>query len=570
MKSLLVCMVVCATLAMGASLPATPLPRDWKRVASHQGEMNLNEVQKMHIGLKRNNMKQLDSIFWDVSNPESENYGEHLKHEQMRDLISVGPAGLAKVTAWLKENGIEEYTVARHEDAIAFDLTAEKVQKLLKVQFKTYQNTVNKRRVNRAVSKVTIPDALAPFVETVSGHRGFPFVLNKEKKNVMTKNLGSESQNITPKLLYKMYNVTSFPTTPNGSHNIQSFAQFQGQSVNPQDLKTFCNDLAPTLENGDCKIAHYANGINHGSQAGVESSLDSEYITAMGRGTETWAWTYDGNDFCNDLHRWGMDVLQRTTFPYVISVSYGLQGLPNYCLGPDVDRFKNDMMKMGAMGISVSISSGDSGSAEYSREGYNYGLLGPNFLASVPYCTAVGATGFVSGNSGEEKAAGFGSGGGFSFDYATPDYQTAAVKTFLAHDYKLPPSLAYNSSGRGTPDVSFSGVNFWVISSGQWQGVGGTSCSSPSWGGTMSLLNNIRMENNKTLGFVNPWLYSNPTILNDITKGNNDVQGDGMGWYCVPGWDPATGLGTPNFGKMADSVRAINARENARAAAKKQ
>ena len=205
MKSLLICMVVCATLAMGASLPATPLPRDWKRVTSKAGELNLNEVQKMTIGLKRNNMKQLDSIFWDVSNPESENYGEHLKHEQMRDLISVGPTGLAKVTGWLKANGIDEYTVARHEDAIAFDLSAAKVEQLLSVKFKTYQNTVNKRRVNRAVSKVMIPEAIAPFVEVISGHRGFPFVLNKEKKNVLTKNLGSESQNVTPKLLYKMY-----------------------------------------------------------------------------------------------------------------------------------------------------------------------------------------------------------------------------------------------------------------------------------------------------------------------------------------------------------------------------
>jgi tripeptidyl-peptidase-1 len=566
MRSLILSLVVCATLTMGATLPATVPPRPWKRAAPKAGELNLGAIQKMTIGLKRKNLDVLDKIFWDVSNPDSVHHGDHLKHEQMRELISTGASGIAKVTAWLKEHGINEYTVARHEDAVAFDAPAAKIEELLKVKFEVYENAETNQRAMRATSRITIPDALAPVVELISGHRGFPFVLTKHKiggKLTNLQPLQSTLQNVTPALLREIYNINEVTKTPAGSKNIQSFAQFQGQYVDPNDLKTFCDALAPGLEGGDCKISKYVNGVNNGNSPGVESSLDSEYITAMGQGAETWAWTYDGTDFCGDLVRWGMDVLQTKEFPNVISVSYGLQGLPNYCLGPDVMRFKDDMMKMGAMGISVTISSGDSGSAEYSRLGYNYGLLSPSFLSSVPYCTAVGATEFVAGNSGQEKAAGFGSGGGFSFDYAQPEYQQSAVQHFLKTNTKLPPKLSYNATGRATPDVSFSGVNFVVISGGQWQSVGGTSCSSPSFAGLVSQLNNIRMENGKTLGFLNPWLYKNPGFFTDIVEGSNDVHNDGMGWYCSEGWDPATGLGTPNFGKLAAGVRAINAKERA-------
>jgi tripeptidyl-peptidase-1 len=51
------------------------------------------------------------------------------------------------------------------------------------------------------------------------------------------------------------------------------------------------------------------------------------------------------------------------------------------------------------------------------------------------------------------------------------------------------------------------------------------------------------------VGFVNPVLYANPDILNDITKGSNPGCGTD-GFSAVTGWDPATGLGTPNYPKM--------------------
>ena len=559
MKVALLALLIAATASASVQLRGAPLPRGWREIpAQADGHHELS----MTLSLKRRNMDKLDKIFWEVSDPRHANYGEHLNHDQVRDLVSPGPEALQTVTNWLRSNGIAKYTIARHEDSIAFQATVGQVAKLLQVPFSVYENTKTKQRLTRSLVGATLPNDVAAVVEIVSGHRGFPApnpIKPRSRKEV--KHLHSSETNVTPTKLYSVYNMSYFPTTPSGKTNIQSFFQAQGQYVEPSDLKTFCKDLDTAL--GDCKITKYV-GPNQGTQPGIESSLDSEYITATGRATETWVYSYSNFDFCGDLMRWAQDVFGEKdgTHPWVISMSYGSQSLPNFCLGPDVERLSKDIQKMGAMGITVVIASGDSGSAEDSREGYNYGLLAPSMPASIPYCTAVGSTTFIAGNSGEEEATtNFGSGGGFSFDYAVPSYQVSAANAFLQGSTKLPPSLSYNASGRGTPDVSALGDNFYIITGGTWEQVSGTSCSTPTFAGMITLLNNVRLEANKTLGFINPLIYQNPQVFNDITKGNNDVNNDGYGWYARPGWDPVTGLGTPNWGKMADLVKGLNSRK---------
>lgn len=53
------------------------------------------------------------------------------------------------------------------------------------------------------------------------------------------------------------------------------------------------------------------------------------------------------------------------------------------------------------------------------------------------------------------------------------------------------------------------------------------------------------------IGFLNPTLYANPGLLHDIVKGNNLGCGTD-GFLTAPGWDPVTGLGTPDYPKMLD------------------
>merc|ERR1712217_650342 len=104
----------------------------------------------------------------------------------------------------------------------------------------------------------------------------------------------------------------------------------------------------------------------------------------------------------------------------------------DFCDAATVSRLSEDVQKLGAMGITVVIASGDDGSGGVSRQGSNNGKLSPSFPASIPYALAVGATYFESGLSGEEQATTqFGSGGGFSYDYDMPSYQSSAVQAYL-------------------------------------------------------------------------------------------------------------------------------------------
>jgi len=74
------------------------------------------------------------------------------------------------------------------------------------------------------------------------------------------------------------------------------------------------------------------------------------------------------------------------------------------------------------------------------------------------------------------------------------------------------------------------------------------------------LENDIRISAKKSpLGFVTPLLYQisvdNPTAFNDITTGPKNADGNCAGFSPAKGWDPVTGLGSPNFQVLA---RVIN------------
>merc|ERR1711971_599175 len=275
-------------------------------------------------------------------------------------------------------------------------------------------------------------------------------------------------------------------------------------------------------------------------------------------GVTTWVYSYPSTDFCSDLLTWASDVAGEPTHPYVVSLSYGSQKI-DFCDSTVRSRLSEDVQKLGAMGITVVIASGDDGSGGMSRQGSNNGKLSPSFPASIPYALAVGSTFFEGGLSGEEMATTqFGSGGGFSYDYDMPAYQSSVAKAYLSKNPKTG-NGKYASNGRGSPDVALLGEKFAVVDGGATIAVGGTSASTPSWGAIISLLNEECLAasgGKKTLGFVNPLLYQNPDAFTDITKGSNAIgENQKSGWKCTEGWDAVTGLGTPKFEKLQAVVK---------------
>ena len=151
------------------------------------------------------------------------------------------------------------------------------------------------------------------------------------------------------------------------------------------------------------------------------------------------------------------------------------------------------------------------------------------------------------------------SGGGFSERYAVPSFQKLHVQNYFTAAAALgqSPSGGYGT-GRGYPDISLAGFNYLTYIGGKNFSVSGTSASCPAVAALFSNINAQRIANGKgSLGWINPVLYSNSSLFtNDITSGNTLCVSTGtcciQGFYATPGWDPASGLGSVNYQKLAD------------------
>ncbi|KAF5364916.1 hypothetical protein D9758_008161 [Tetrapyrgos nigripes] len=271
---------------------------------------------------------------------------------------------------------------------------------------------------------------------------------------------------------------------------------------------------------------------------------------------------------------------------YVISTSYGYNEAD---LSEAYARRQCfEYAKLGLMGITVIYSSGDNGVAGNfdlclnpdGSQTPNGTIFNPGFPATCPYVTSVGATQVIPGanvtnrSSVQSDYSGSGSGsstsyepemacsnvifsgGGFSNYFEMPMYQEESVKTWLEEN-PVPPAWregVFNNSGnsRGFPDLAANGASYVVAMDGVFNLVYGTSASAPVFASMITMINDARISNGKgPVGFINPVLYSSSfkSAFHNITRGTNPGCGK-EGFRAVAGWNPVTGLGTPDFQEL--------------------
>jgi tripeptidyl-peptidase I len=246
-----------------------------------------------------------------------------------------------------------------------------------------------------------------------------------------------------------------------------------------------------------------------------------------------------------------------SALPQVLSTSYGEeeQSVPREYATKVCDM----LMQLGARGVSIVFSSGDSGpGGSCIRMSDRKPYFQSGFPAACPWITSIGGT----RGQAPEVGVRFSS-GGFSDIHARPAWQDPFVPDYLK---SIGSTYApyFNASGRGFPDVAAQGENFYVVDKGRLAALSGTSASAPVFAGVVGLLNAARKAQGKPpLGFLNPWLYNNSAALTDITGGYSvgcttsaakaNFPG-GAYWNCTKGWDPVTGLGTPNFPALLEAA----------------
>jgi kumamolisin len=259
--------------------------------------------------------------------------------------------------------------------------------------------------------------------------------------------------------------------------------------------------------------------------------------------------------------------LNSLAVPRVLTTSYGIACEPE--LSPVLRKFNDAVfMRLGLVGTSVLAASGDSGSSgcvnQDSPPGPQPKGLAVFYPASSPWVTSVGGTRIVltTANTRADEVTwndspwiGSGSGGGgTSILYSRPWWQSAQVT---------------GSIHRTVPDISahasflpgFAEVGYQI----PWAGtdfanpVSGTSASTPLTASGIALINEVlRRKGQPPLGLLNPWLYQLPHAATfDVTSGNNDLYGVGC-CTAKPGYDQATGIGSPNFLRMLKSIRRLH------------
>jgi tripeptidyl-peptidase-1 len=166
--------------------------------------------------------------------------------------------------------------------------------------------------------------------------------------------------------------------------------------------------------------------------AGVEASLDIEYISTMGGGVETEFWSFAGRAPGNPQNEPFLDFVyligntSDADVPKVFSTSYGE---PEDTVGMSyMQRIEVEFMKMGARGITLLFASGDSGVAPDGGV-CKKGKFAGQWPAGSPWVTGVG--GSEGGSTTSPESAWSGSAGGFSDRWARPAFQTDAVAAYL-------------------------------------------------------------------------------------------------------------------------------------------
>jgi tripeptidyl-peptidase-1 len=555
--------------------PPQDVPEGWRMIDEKADVSGRREVM---VGLKRSNMHTLNKVLEESSNPGYPGYLHHLSWKEMGDLVRPSNEAIGAVSGMLASNGGTDIHVAAHGDYITASLAMKEIETLTSSSFRTYQDP-DGLKVYLLADAVRLPASVAKYVETITGLHGFP---------VNHKTLKGESNvvSVTPEVVSQTYGIDPSAVTKSGASNIQAIGQFEKEYVSAEDFANFCKQYV-NVSSSSCSVDKFI-GKNKDKRPGAESMLDVEYIHSLVQplsnpssaslGIKTWVYSdpsmWGRRPFCADLLAWASQVLSESEHPHVVSLSYGVQKI-GWCDAKIAQRLSDDVQKMGAMGITVLIGSGDDGSgAETMGFGSNKGKLSPSFPASIPYALSVGGTTSIPGSKEQQATRGFGSGGGFSYDFTVPTYQADAVKSYLGKKpltgYKITPagvlqqvncSAPYSNNGRGSPDVALLAENFMIYAQGENQIVSGTSASTPSWAAIISLLNEECLSvsgGKKTLGFINPLFYQHPEVFTDITKGDNAKGLNlGCGWSASEGWDAATGLGTPNFPKLQALVKTV-------------
>lgn len=561
------------------TLSSVPVPDEWRYLRPARAGDNA----RLHIVLCRRpgTLQLLESELLAVSTPGSVRYGQHLTRAEVNQLARPVHGAQETILQWLRSEQLSIIPSVSASDAIiTITVNAAEAKKLFRCDLAVYihRDLEESGSISRCLGRnYSVPVAMANVIEIIEGLANFPSLKMPHSNHLIKYDAGTPPEKdmgvwptdcskcnegvklgnrITPAVLNQTYNLGNRP--PSKSKGSIAVAEFQQVYWDQRDLSTFGSYCGI----GNITVDHMI-GSNNQKRCEVpgimrpnlckEALLDIQ--TAKGL-----LGTIPLTNIYNDgysLLGWAKQVgeMSDDEIPLVHSVSYGNDETQQISEGY-MYAVNAELMKLGTRGLSILFASGDGGVVGRSGSSRRYH---PGFPAASPFVTAVGGTNFLTRGVIGAESAWFGSGGGFSDTFGIPSWQASNVASYLKEaSGQLPPASAWNSSGRGFPDVSALGGQlnqYCIVIDRQVTGAYGTSAATPVFASVVAKLNDLRLSAGKPpLGFLNPFLYQNTDAFQDVTHGRNSgspATSAKGGFPALKGWDPATGLGTPNFAALA-------------------
>ncbi len=569
----------------------------------------------LNIGLSAAQETEAKTLLEGQMSPQSPLYHHWLTQAEYGRRFGLTDADVQKVTAWLASEGFAVRLVAPARNLIMFSGTAGQVETTFRTQVHEYTSGGERHIANS--TEVWVPAALAGVVTHVGGMSGF-----RPKPAVKRANLTPEftshvsgSHFLSPGDWATIYNVNAIYNagyTGTGMH-----VGVVGQTYFPQsDIDIFRAGalLSPTKLTMVCMSSADCTDLAGESIADIiEANLDVEWAGGIAKDATVDYVYASASDTSYDV----ISALTYAIAAYsvngavlpVISMSYGsceldIASSPAYLTA--VDAFLQEAALQGQV---ILNSSGDSGAA-CKDNGYADSYYGAvvSWPVGSPYVTGVGGTTFsgdvadlntdaywtagsvdvinsarqyipeVAWNDSSLAGSLSSSGGGVSVLYAEPSWQWAP-SNYTGPSMRFVPDVSFSASQyhdaylvctenfnitTGTPTSNPGSTcvsGFRVAVNGNVSSVGGTSASSPSFGGMLTLL----VQKYGLLGPINPTIYAlakNPTtyakVFHDITSGDNLAPcavnsyctGTYAGYVATTGYDLVTGLGSIDGGAL--------------------
>ncbi|KAF8263391.1 peptidase S8/S53 domain-containing protein [Lactarius quietus] len=549
------------------------VPQNWVTMGHPQAETTID----LYLALKSHNEDALTDTLYEISNPRHSKYGEYLSKEQVAELVAPHPETLEIVGLWLEHYGVPSSSISMTLGGnwlAVINVTVSQANKMLGASYELYRHIETNDTVLRTIS-YSLPEALHDHIKTVVPTTYFGSPEGMKQRIRPTGAVGAQEKappdepltglssrglavsGVTPAILRSLYETTTYVPTAAGRNRI-GIGGFSGQYPSPQDLKQFMTRYRTDAVDATYTVEQVNGGKYDPSEPGVEGNIDIQYTAALAYPTPLIYYSTPGNlnsEIEKDPYiNWIGYLLAQKAIPQTISVSYGGY---EYNFPPDyAQRVCFLLAQLGLRGASVIFSSGDWGVGQgdctfHDSTSNPVELFLPVFPATCPFVTSVGGTQGGRSDWDPEIASSLSS-GGFSTYFPRPPYQAHVMPTFF-ENFGDKYSNYYNAQGRGFPDISAQAATFGMVLRGQFGTMTGTSGSAPTVAAIISLLNDYLISKDEpALGFLNPRLYDELLPgFKDITSGSNPGCGTD-GFSAIVGWDPVTGLGTPNFTKLVE------------------